>query len=146
MIGRTAEHAEGEIGDMAVPQHAPLQVLARARAQEIDRVAAAVLLVAHNLAVGGIRLHVIERGDSYGRVAKGGVTGNVADPLAADIHDAPVTQRFQVLLACAQHRLLLVSSQNSSMSEPSRNRPVLRLRRASLRRGRRASTPSLSFA
>src|SRR5262249_19839097 len=92
---------------------------------------AAVLLVAHNLAVGGIRLHVIERGDSYGRVAKGGVTGNVADPLAADIHDAPVTQRFQVLLACAQHRLLLVSSQNSSMSEPSRNRPVLRLRRAS---------------
>src|SRR5262249_40522583 len=71
-----------------------------------------------------------ERGDGCGSVAKGGVTGNVVDLLAADIDDAPVTQRFQVLLARAQHRPLLMSAQNSSMSGGPRNRPVLRLRRA----------------
>src|SRR5207245_6736435 len=88
VIGRAAEHAKGKVGDAAVPQHAPLQVLARARTQEIDRVTAAVLLVAHGLAVGGVRLHVVERGDGCGRIAKGGVTGDVVDALAADIDDA----------------------------------------------------------
>src|SRR5439155_12562814 len=109
VIGRAAEHAKGKVGDAAVAKHAPLQVLAGTRAQEIDRVTAAVLLVAHGLVVGGIRLHVVKRGDGCGRVAKGGVTGDVVDALAADIDDAPVAQQLQVLLARAQHRPLLVS-------------------------------------
>jgi hypothetical protein len=50
VIGRTAEHAVGEIGDTAMTDHAPLQILARTRAQKIDRVAAAVLLERHLIA------------------------------------------------------------------------------------------------
>src|SRR5262249_58629821 len=89
MIGRTAEHAEGEIGDMAVPQHAPLQVLARARAQEIDRVAAALLLLAHKLAGGGVRPHSLKRGGRYWRVSKSGGAGERARPPPARIHHPP---------------------------------------------------------
>ncbi len=61
MIGRAAEHAVGEIGDAAMADHAALQVVARVGAQEIDRVAAAVLLVAHRVAVGRVGLEVVDR-------------------------------------------------------------------------------------
>ncbi len=108
VIGRAAEHAEGRVGDPAMSQHAPLQVLARARAQEIDRVATSLLLVGQGVAVRRIRLHVVEGGDRRGGVAKGGMTGDVVDPLAADIDDTAVAQRFQMLFARAQHRPLLV--------------------------------------
>ena len=117
MIRRAAEHAEGRVGDSAMSQHAPLQVLARARAQEIDRVATSLLLVGQGVAVRWIRLHVVEGGDRRGGVAKGGMVGDVVDPLAADIDDTPVAQRFQMLFARAQHRPLLVWRQNSSMSD-----------------------------
>src|SRR5262249_35566548 len=111
-----------------MPDHAPLQVFARARAQEIDRVTSTVLLVAEGLAVSRIRLHVVEGGDGGGCVAKGGMAGDVIDPLAADIDGAAVAQRFQMLLAGAQHRPLLLSSQNSSMSRAGRERspPTIR--------------------
>src|SRR5262249_30445799 len=56
-------------------------------------------------------------GDRGSGVAKGGMAGDVLDPLAADIDDAAVAQRFQMLLARAQHRPLLVWRQNSSMSD-----------------------------
>ena len=94
VIGRASEHAEGGVGDPAVPDHAPLQVLARARAQEIDRVAAPVFLIGEDFAVGRIRLHVVKRGHRRGGVAKGGMTGDVVDALATDNDDAAVAQRF----------------------------------------------------
>src|SRR6516164_3572539 len=103
-------------------QHAPLQVLARARTQEVDRVATTILLVGQAFAVRGIRLHVVEGRDRRGGVAKCGVAGDVLDPLAADIDDATVAQTFQMLLARAQHRPLLVWRQNSSMSDGGRER------------------------
>ena len=108
MIGRAAEHAEGRVGNPPMSQHAPLQVLARARAQEVDRVATAILLVGQAFAVRRIRLHVVEGGDRRGGIAKCGVAGDVLYPLAADIDDTAVAQRFQMLLARAQHRPLLV--------------------------------------
>ena len=108
MIGRAAEHPECQLRDHAMPDHAPLQVVARARAQEIDGVAGAVLLVAHDVAVGRIRLHVVDGGDGRGGVAEGGMAGDVVHLLAADIDDAAVAQRFQMFLARPQHRRLLV--------------------------------------
>jgi len=117
VIGRAAEHAEGRVGDPAMSQHAPLQVIARARTQEVDRVSTAILLVGQAFAVRRIGLHVVEGRDRRGGVAKCGVAGDVVDPLAADIDDATVAQRFQMLLARAQHRPLLVWRQNSSMSD-----------------------------
>jgi hypothetical protein len=36
------------------------------------------------------------------------MAGDVVDPLAADIDDATVAQRFQMLSARSQHRRLLV--------------------------------------
>src|SRR5262249_51189959 len=71
---------------------------------EIDRVAPSVLLVAQGIAVRGLRLHVVDGGDGRGGSAEGGVAGDVVDPLAADIDDAAVAQRLQMLLACSQHR------------------------------------------
>ncbi len=125
MIRRAAEHAEGEIGDAAMPQHAPLQVLARAWAQEINRMAGAILFVGESFAVGGIGLHVVERGHGRGRVAKRRMAGDVVDPLAADIENATIAQRFQVFLARAQHRPLLRYRYNSSMMDGRTQRPCL---------------------
>src|SRR5262249_59584212 len=45
------------------------------------------------------------------------MVGDVVDPLAADIDDTAVAQRFQMLFARTQHRPLLVWRQNSSMSD-----------------------------
>ena len=103
MIGRAAEQAVGEIRDPAMAFHAPLQVVARLRAQEIDGMAAAVLLVAHDVAAGGIGLEVVDGGDRLSRRAERRMSGHVVDPLGADIDHAAVAQRFQVLLAGAQH-------------------------------------------
>ena len=59
----------------------------------------AVLLVGHAVAVGRIGLHVVDRGDGRGGAAEGGMGRYVVDPLAADIDDAAVAQRFEMLLA-----------------------------------------------
>ena len=70
--------------------------------------ALAVLLISQGFPVGRIRLHIVERGNRPGGVAKGGMARDVPDPLAADIDDAAVAQQFQMLLARAQHRPLLL--------------------------------------
>src|SRR5215831_10836263 len=127
-----------------MPDHAPLQVFARARAQEIDRVTSTVLLVAEGLAVSRIRLHVVKGGDGGGCVAKGRMAGDVIDPLAADINGAAVAQRFQMLLAGAQHRPLLLSSQNSSMLRAGRERSTCRGTPQQF--ARRSRAQPLSFA
>ena len=80
-----------------------LQILAGLRLEEIDRVAAAVLLVGHGVAVGRIGLEVVDAGDGLRRRAKCRMRGDIVDPLAADIDHAAVAQRFQMLLARAQH-------------------------------------------
>ncbi len=103
MIGRAAEHAVGQIGDPPVTDHAPLQVVARARAQEIDRVPAAVLLVGHVVAARRIRLHVVERRDGLRGVAKRRMPRHVVDPLGADVDDASVAQGFEMFLSGSQH-------------------------------------------
>ena len=103
MIGRAAEKAVGEIGDAAMALHAALQVVARARAQEIDRVPAAVLLVAHRVAVGRIGLEIVEARHGRGGVAERRMGGDVVDALATDIDGAAVAQRFKMLFSRAQH-------------------------------------------
>ena len=108
VIGRAAEHAEGGIGDLPMSRHAPLQIVARARTQEIDGVTTAILLVGQRVAVRRVRLHVVDGGDRRGRVAEGRMARDVVDLLAADIDHAAVTQRLQMLLARSQHRRLLM--------------------------------------
>ncbi len=103
VVGRTAEHAIRHIGDAAVADRAPLQVVARARAQEIDRMASAILLVAHHLAIGWIGLHVVERRDGLRGVAEGAMAGHVVDALAADVNHAAVAQQLDMLFSSAQH-------------------------------------------
>ena len=41
------------------------------------------------------------------------MTGDVIDPLAADVDNAPVAQRFEMLLACPQHYRLPMPCPNS---------------------------------
>lgn len=108
VIGRAAEHAEGGIGDLPVPHHAALQIIARARTQKIDGVAAAILLIAQRVAVRRVRLHVVDGGNRRGGVPEGRMARDVVDLLAADIDDAAVAQRFQMLLARPQHHPLLI--------------------------------------
>ena len=79
MVRRAAEHAIGEIGDPLVADHAALQIVARRGAQEIDRMAAAILLVGHVVAVGRIGLHVVERGDRLRGVAERRMARDVVD-------------------------------------------------------------------
>ncbi len=64
---------------------------------------AAVLLVGQGVAVGRIGLEVVDAGDRLRRGAERRMGGDVVDPLAADIDHAAVAQRFQMLLARAQH-------------------------------------------
>ena len=99
MIERPAEHAVGEIGYAAVTDHAPLQILARAGAQEIDRVPATVLLVAHLVAQRRVGFHVVQSRDRLRGVAERRVPGDVVDALRSDIDDTSVADRFEVLLA-----------------------------------------------
>ena len=115
VVRRAAEQAIGEIGNTPVADHAPLQILARARPQEIDRMAAAVLLVGHLGAKRRIGLHVVERHHRLRRVAERRVRGDVVDLFVADIDHAAVAQRFEMLFAAAQHgRCLRVRSSQSS--------------------------------
>src|SRR5439155_23605782 len=83
--------------------HAPLQIVAALRAQEIDRVAAALLLVAHDVAVRRVGLEIVDAGDRLRRGAKGRMPGDVVDLLAADIDHTSIAQCLQVLLTGAQH-------------------------------------------
>ena len=103
MVRRTAEQAVGEIGDAPMADHAPLQILARARAQEIDGMAAAILLVGHLRAKRRIGLHVVERRHRLRGVAERRMRGDVVDFFVADIDHAAVAQRFEMLFAAAQH-------------------------------------------
>src|SRR5487761_1694453 len=66
---------------------------------------AALLLVAHQLAIGGIGLHVVERSDGLRGGAERRVGGDVVDTLAADIDRAAVAQRCQMLFSGAQHKV-----------------------------------------
>ncbi len=106
VVGGAAEHAEGEIGDPAMPLHAPLQVVAVARSQVIDRVPRAVLFVAHGRAVRRVCFQVVNGGYGCGGIGECGMPRDVVDPFAADIDHAAVAQRFQMFLAGAQHRPL----------------------------------------
>ncbi len=99
MVGRAAEHAEGEFGDHAMALHPPLQVVAALGPQEIDGVAATILLVGQGVAVRRIGLEVIDRGNGGGGIAEGGMAGDIVDALAADIDHATVAQRLEMLLA-----------------------------------------------
>ena len=103
MVRRAPEQAVGKIGDPPVADHAPLQILARARPQEIDRVAAAILLVGHFLAKRRIGLHVVERHHRLRGIAERRVGGDVVDLFVADIDHAAVAQRFEMLFAAAKH-------------------------------------------
>ena len=103
VVRRAAEQAVGEIGDTPMADHAPLQILARARPQEIDRMAPAILLVGHFLAQRRIGLHVVERRHRLRRVAERRMGGDVVDLFVADIDHAAVAQRFEMLFAAAQH-------------------------------------------
>jgi hypothetical protein len=106
----------GEVGDAAVALHAALQVVARPRAQEIDRMAAAVLLVAHLVAKRGIGLHVIERHHGLRRVAERRMGGDVVDLFVADIDDPAVAERFEMLFAAAKHgRCLLAFAASAAL-------------------------------
>ena len=103
MVRRAAEQAVGKVGNTPMADHAPLQILARARAQEINGMAAAILLVGHFLAQRRIGLHVVERDHRLRGVAKRRVGGDVVDLFVADIDHAAVAQRFEMLFAAAQH-------------------------------------------
>ena len=108
VIGRAAEHAEGGVGDFPMSEHAALQVVARARAQKIDGMAAAVFLVGQRVAVRRIRLHIVDAGNRRGGVAEGRMARDVVDLLAADIDGATVAQRLQMFLTGPQHHPLLI--------------------------------------
>ena len=115
MVRRAAEQAVGKISNTLVADHAPLQILARARAQEIDGMAAAVLLVGHLRAKRRIGLHVVERDDGLRRIAERRVRGDVVDLFVTDIDHAAVAQRFEMLFAAAKHgRCLRVRLSQSS--------------------------------
>ena len=103
MVGRAAEHSVGQISDFLVPNHAALKIAACLGSKKVDRMAPAVLLVRHRLAVRRIRLHVVQRGNSSCRSAERGMPGYIVDPLAADIHDPPVAQGFKCSFPGAQH-------------------------------------------
>jgi len=108
------DHAVGQIGDAAMRIRALLQIGARGRPQVVGRVPLAALLVGHDVAVGRVGLHVVERGHRVGRVPEGGMGGDVVDLLAADIDPAPVANRLQVLLASLQHGALLHGGDRSA--------------------------------
>ena len=49
----------------------------------------------HDLAIGGIGLHVVDRRDGAGGGAEGGVGRDVVHPFAADIDGSPVLQPLE---------------------------------------------------
>ena len=113
VVRRAPEQAVGKIGDAPMADHAPLQILARARPQEIDGMAAAILLVGHFRAKRRIGLHVVERRHRLRRIAERRMRGDVVDLFVTDIDHAAVAQRFEMLFAAAQHgRCLRVRSAN----------------------------------
>ena len=120
VVGRAAEQAVGEIGDAAMAFHTPLQVVPRARAQEIDRVPAPILLVGQRVAVGRVGLEIVEAGHGRRGVAKRRMGRDVVDALAADIDGTAVAQRFEMLFSRTQHDAMTIF-------ELLRRRPCVRL-------------------
>src|SRR5262245_66647638 len=71
----------------------------------------AILLVGERVPVRRVGFHVVDGGDRLRSIAEGGMTCDVVDPLAADIDDTAVAQRFQMLLARSQHPLPFICIQ-----------------------------------
>ena len=72
--------------------------------------------------MGRIGLEVVDAGDGLRRRAKRRMGGDIVDPLAADIDHAAVAQRFQMLLARAQHGT--TSSSDVVRATSDRDRPA----------------------
>src|ERR1700730_10337084 len=86
-----------------MPEHAPLEVVARLGAHEIDRMPPAVLLERCHGAMRRVGLQVVKRCDRLRGIAEGRMAGDVVPALVADIDHPAVTQRLDVLFSAAQH-------------------------------------------
>src|SRR5581483_5639086 len=102
-IGRAPDEPESAVGERLVRPGPAGELLGVARPEEVGAEALAVLLVGENVALRGIRLEVVEPRHRLGGVAEGGVPGDVADALAADIDLAAVPHPLELLLAADQH-------------------------------------------
>src|SRR6516164_1546869 len=108
VVGRSAEHAVREIGDPAMANHPPLQVVAGSWAHEVDRVAPTIFLVCEIAAVRGIGFEVIEPRHCTSSIAERGMAGHVIDAFRTYVDDAPIAQRFKMFLPGTKHRRVLL--------------------------------------
>ena len=70
------------VGDHAMRAHAPPQILLGASQQVIHAALFTAVGERHELAIGGVGLHVVDRCNGVGSVAEGGVGRDVIDPFA----------------------------------------------------------------
>ena len=82
-----------------------LPVLGRVGELEPDRRSLAVLLISHNVAGLGIMRHVVDAGANIDDGLERGVSGDIANPLAIDVNDAPIAERIPVFLTGPDHVL-----------------------------------------
>src|SRR6266849_5615383 len=105
VVRRAAEQPVRPGRDAAMGLEAALQILARARQQEVGRKSFSVLLEGHDGAVLRRALAVVDHGEGSRRVAERRVGGDVLDHFAADIDATAVADAVEVFLAGHQHGL-----------------------------------------
>ena len=80
-----------------------LQILTRARQQEVGREGLSIFLKCHDIVVLGRALAVIDHGEGVGRVAERRMGRDVINQLAADIDATAVADALEIVLAGHQH-------------------------------------------
>ena len=80
-----------------------LQILARARQQEVGREGFSVLVECHDVAVLGRALAVVDHGEGVRGVAERRMGRDVLDQFAADIDAPAVADALEIVLAGHQH-------------------------------------------
>jgi len=103
VVGRPAEQAVRPRGDAPMGLEPALQILARARQQEVGREMVPVLLECHHIAVLGRALAVVDHGEGVRRVAERRMGRDVLDQFAADIDAPAVADALEIVLAGHQH-------------------------------------------
>ena len=109
-----------------------LQILARARQQEVGREGLPVLLECHDVAVLGRALAVVDHGEGVRRVAERRMGRDVLDQFAADIDAPAVADALEIVLAGHQHGAGLLT-------------PRCLVRQVGAEAGARRPAPSASF-
>ena len=110
VVGRPTEHTIRQVRDFSMPNHPPLQVVARLGPQIVNRVSVAVLFEGQRLAIRRVSLHVVDGSHRTGGVAERRVGGDILDSFLANIDHPSILKGFQMLLTSLQHGCLLYIS------------------------------------